>query len=622
MHRPRWLVLGILAGLVLLTIVLAALRLRSPDAAPAALSPTFAAPHPILGDLRVRQAIAHCTDRAGLIRAVYPWLADTSPNEMDSFLPADHPFYAGEDAFSRYPYDAAKGQALLEGAGWILPEGTPYRVNAGGQELRLTLTTTESAFRKTWVPVFVEQMEACGLRVEVIHLPAEEFYAAEGTLQTRGFELAAYAWVAQYDLEVRSRFACDRIPSSENGWQGQNFSGWCNSKADEAARQAAGSLEEEARRSSYRILQEEYTRDLPGLPLFQRVGVGATRADMQNFAPLPGEVYTWNAAQWLIPGQEVIVIGERSEPAGLHPLDDSWVNLTVHALIDGLDYVNTGYDYQPVTLTEFPTLENGGATLDAVTVEADTEVIDADGNPVTLEPGVRILDAQGEEVVFEGGVVKMSRLDVTYEFIAGLTWSDGIPVTRADYQLAYEVLCNPEAGGEYLEPPPACEKIASVDFHSDNAYTVTWKPGYHDPQYFLPPIGRQPAHRMTEWGRLDEVPADYWQWLEEVNTTPIGVGPYMLTEREYGQQMVFTANPYYYGGTPTTPAIVIRFIPQPETGDYLLRGEIDVLDSTSLLWNEISDVLLQGQSEGKIRLYFTPEYYYEQIDFALFVKQP
>ena len=41
----------------------------------------FTTPHPILGDLKVRQALAYCTNKADLIKAVYPLLnADDQKN--------------------------------------------------------------------------------------------------------------------------------------------------------------------------------------------------------------------------------------------------------------------------------------------------------------------------------------------------------------------------------------------------------------------------------------------------------------------------------------------------------------------------------------------------------------
>src|SRR5690606_20174324 len=37
---------------------------------------SFTTPHPMLGDLRVRQAIAHCVDRDALLDSVYTYVSD------------------------------------------------------------------------------------------------------------------------------------------------------------------------------------------------------------------------------------------------------------------------------------------------------------------------------------------------------------------------------------------------------------------------------------------------------------------------------------------------------------------------------------------------------------------
>ncbi len=169
-----------------------------------------------------------------------------------------------------------------------------------------------------------------------------------------------------------------------------------------------------------------------------------------------------------------------------------------------------------------------------------------------------------------------------------------------------------------MEIPAICAEIESVNFISDASYAVTYTPGYLNPAYFIPPIGRQPAHRQIADGRrLADVPAVEWASLHEVMTAPIGIGPYRLVRWEYGQEMVFEANAYYFGGAPATPRLIMRFIPQNQIESALLSGEIDLADSTSLWAGTVSDAMLQAQAEGRIRLYIVPGLYYEQIAFRL-----
>ncbi|MFO7633438.1 MAG: ABC transporter substrate-binding protein, partial [Caldilinea sp.] len=129
----------LLTLLIMLALVVSACAPAAPGAMPAAPSgdeamsdvEDFTTPHPILSDLKVRQALAYCIDRESLIASVYPYVEDGTTLEMDSFLPKTHWAYSGP-----YPdlpmYDPEAGMALLEDAGWT---GSPVRSNANGDLL-------------------------------------------------------------------------------------------------------------------------------------------------------------------------------------------------------------------------------------------------------------------------------------------------------------------------------------------------------------------------------------------------------------------------------------------------------------------------------------------------------
>ena len=94
----------------------------------------FTTPHPILSDVKVRQALASCIDRGALIASVYPYVEDGSGQLMDSFLPKTHWAYSGPYA-DMPQFDAEAGKALLEEAGWTQAEGASVRTNADGLSL-------------------------------------------------------------------------------------------------------------------------------------------------------------------------------------------------------------------------------------------------------------------------------------------------------------------------------------------------------------------------------------------------------------------------------------------------------------------------------------------------------
>jgi ABC-type transport system substrate-binding protein len=86
----------------------------------------FTTPHPILSDLKVRQAISHCIDRDALIASVYPYVEDPDALLMDSFLPKTHWAYSGPYDYPWYDPEAggAVGRGRLD-PGRAPPAPTP-----------------------------------------------------------------------------------------------------------------------------------------------------------------------------------------------------------------------------------------------------------------------------------------------------------------------------------------------------------------------------------------------------------------------------------------------------------------------------------------------------------------
>jgi ABC-type transport system substrate-binding protein len=97
----------------------------------------FTEPHPILSDLRVRQAMSYCTNKDELLASVYPLLeADARADlVMHTNIPRTHWAYAGDENVTIYPFDVEMGGALLDEAGWVMDEATGFRVNEAGDEL-------------------------------------------------------------------------------------------------------------------------------------------------------------------------------------------------------------------------------------------------------------------------------------------------------------------------------------------------------------------------------------------------------------------------------------------------------------------------------------------------------
>jgi ABC-type transport system substrate-binding protein len=581
--------------------------------------PSYSTPHPILGDLRNRQGIAYCSNRPEMVSSVYAWAEDQSALLMDTFIPTKH--WAHTTPAQQYPFDPEQGGALFTEAGWTLAEGASFRTNAAGEEMNLKFTTTNAQFRQTWAAVFESNMAACGLRVVRFHVPASWWFGDTTGLARRDYELGAFAWVGQADPGGQTLYACDQIPLPENGWEGQNAMGWCNEAASVAIKLANNTLDKAGRIAQFAIVQEEFAKDMPSLPIFNRAEVLATVADFQGFAAAPGEAYfSWNAYEWEIPGKDTIVMAFTQEPATLFNLvEDAFVAHLAASLIYGYEYTTLNYDFKAQLYKDLPTLENGGAVVNEVEVKEGDRVIDAAGSAVELTVGTKVLNAAGEEVEFDGTPVKMPQMTMTTSYLDGMTWSDGSPLVKADMELWWADKCALDSGAtSFLQ----CDETASIDFVDDQTIAWTTLPGKLDPLYFTYVPLAYPSQRVLADGRkLADVPFAEWTTLPEIAESPMGYGPYMITGWEKGQFMTFEANNSFVLGAPKTPNVVVTFVADTNQAvAQLLTGEVDIVDSTTLGAGAEVQTVVDAAKEGKVTVIIQPSATWEHIDMQLFTK--
>jgi ABC-type transport system substrate-binding protein len=584
----------------------------------------FTTPNPILSDLKVRQAFAYCTNKVDLAKAGYPLLTteEAANLVMNTFIAKNHWAYAGDANITIYPFDPAKGQALLEEAGWKLAEGAAVRAKDDGSQLALKFFTTTAAFRQAWAAVWQKQMETCGFQILRSHVPSSWWFGDTTGLQVRDFEIGAYAWVGQADPGGQTLWACDQIPLPENNWVGQNYMGWCNKAADAAIKNANNTLVKADRIKWFTIVQQEYTKDVPAIPLFNRTETFSANSKLEGFTPTPGEeYYTYNVEDWAIPGKDTVVLGLTQEPASLYTLVESAFVAVIAAQLTGFrSYTSLNFDFQPYWLKELSTIESGLATNSDVDVKEGDMVLDASGTPTKLADGVKVFDNTGAEVVFKAGsTVKMKQLVVKYVARDDLKWQDGSPVTQADFELGHKVTCDKESGATTFI---TCDKTQSVAFDG-LSYTVTWVPGNQDPLYFLAPYSYMPSKQPIEsegpykGKTLADVAPKDMPTLPEVAEKPWSSGPYIIKEWVKGEKSVYEANPYFFKPV-KTKNFVIAFVTPENAEAQLLTGAVDVLGSETLAG--LTESLVKAQADGKVKNIVNAGATWEHIDFNLFVK--
>ncbi len=578
----------------------------------------YTTPDPILSDLKVRQAIAYCTDRVGAIKSVYPFVTDPNSLLMDTMMPKSHWAYGGPYE-PDYSYNPDKGKALLDEAGWTLASGDTVRTNKAGESLAVKFTTTNAQFRQTWTAVVVQSLGDCGIQLLPNFVPASWWFGSSSGLQRRDFQLGAYAWVGEADPKGQTLYACNQIPLPSNNWVGQNYMGWCNKTASDAVIAANNSLNKDDRKKFYNVLQQEFVKDMVSLPMFQRVEAEAWSLNFEGLKADPTEYGTASVDNWsLKDNKDTLVIGFSQEPESMYRIAQSAaVQLEVDQLVFGRGFTQYNYDFQP-WLFELSTVESGLAKNDQVDVKPGDMVWNTENKPEALAKGTKII-VNGAEMTYDGSSpLKLPQLVVTYKMTKPLTWSDGQPVVAADLALGYKQDCNKESGSvDYT----TCDATQDATFN-DTGEVRTYLPGYQGSLYFQhdgPGMQIYPAHLVLKDGRkLADVPAKEWSTLPEIAELPMGYGPYMMTEWNKGQNIKLTANPHYQPAPKIKNITIVIIEDTNQAKAQLLSGDVDWLEKATL-GADFGDLIDAGKA-GKIGIQVIPNPTWEHIDFNLFTK--
>ncbi len=330
--------------------------------------------------------------------------------------------------------------------------------------------------------------------------------------------------------------------------------------------------------------------------------------------PAPAAPPTATATQ-TPPRSLVICLGQ--EPDTLYAYGSSSRSMwsVLEAIYDGpID--TRSFSAQPVILQNVPDLTNGGAKIEPVEVQGGQEVVDANGNLTTLTAGTQVLPSgcSGPDcaVGYDGvSSLQMDRLTLTYTLLPGLTWSDGSPLTADDSVFSFEVSSD-------AATPVAKDVVYRTDTYTAlDETTVQWvgMPGFlpaNYGSYFWLPF---PRHAWGQTGAQNLLTAD------ASTRSPIGWGPYQVSEWVQGDHITLEKNPNYFRaaeGLPKFDTLVYRFLGEPADNNIaaLLTSECDVVDQTSLLDEQLEQVL-ELQRDGKLKAYVGQGPEWEHVDFGI-----
>lgn len=263
--------------------------------------PSASAPHPILGDIRVRQAISHAIDYDTLITDVL----------NGQVTPSTNPFAYGWymcDIPRMYEYDVEKAKQLLTEAGWVegedgirVAQGAEYAEDGTRLSLELQGYTSFEPLENT-EQFIVENLKAVGIEANIQNYDFSIIFGsfADGSPRMIGdYDMLIFdrGYYLEPQGDVESSYLSTNIPSADNP-DGGNYFRWVNPQADEAIAAAGGTFDQAERQKAYcdlaKLIQEDAVQD--HLYLFQD-GYGFS-SKLEGYTVSTWGSMTWDVQNW------------------------------------------------------------------------------------------------------------------------------------------------------------------------------------------------------------------------------------------------------------------------------------------------------------------------------------
>ena len=256
-------------------------------------------PHPILADLKVRQAIQAGINKPQLIK-----------DFVDGYTkPGASILNVGPFACQTKPsaFDASGAKSLLDSAGWRA--GSDGIRSKGNVRLSLALKTYSSesaALNEAVAKALVPMMKEIGVELKVDSVGYRDFMASwdnKGLRKHGDFDLLLFVTGPGIDPDkyLEDNFHSAQIPSAGNKGEGANFSRYASKDMDALITKAASTTDGKARNQTYCQIATQVGNDLPRALLYETLEVTAYHVNLLNFKVSPGpKDFSFGAADWAI----------------------------------------------------------------------------------------------------------------------------------------------------------------------------------------------------------------------------------------------------------------------------------------------------------------------------------
>jgi peptide/nickel transport system substrate-binding protein len=240
------------------------------------------APHPVLTDKAVRDALALLVDKAAIEKFIYGRAGVATANYLNN-----PPQYLSPN--TRWEFNPAKAATMLDAAGWTPGAGGVRE--KGGRRLKFLFQTSINAPRQKTQALVKQAALKAGVEIEVKAVTGSVFFSTDpGNPDTYGkFQADLQMFTAGGTIDPpRSllRFVSWEVATKANKWSGINLSRWRHADYDRDFRQAERELDPVKRTAIFLRMNDLLVQQRALLPLIHRKNVAAVSTRLH--APVSG----------------------------------------------------------------------------------------------------------------------------------------------------------------------------------------------------------------------------------------------------------------------------------------------------------------------------------------------
>ena len=258
---------------------------------------TIKHPHPILSDIRVRQALSMAIDRQLLVDVGY----GSAGRPTCNLVPAPENFASANTDCIPQQMDAAK--ALLDEAGWIV--GADGIREKDGKKLHLLYQTSTNPVRQDFQALVKGWWTELGVDVELKNIDASVYFGGDAgspdTFQKFYADVEMYAnnFDGTDPEPYLAQYLCNKIPGPDNQWQGENINRFCDPAYEALVAEMATTADMMKRGELAKKMNDMLTKDsMTILPLVDRGRLSAASTTLGGVVLNTWDTELWNAQDW------------------------------------------------------------------------------------------------------------------------------------------------------------------------------------------------------------------------------------------------------------------------------------------------------------------------------------